>query len=181
MAEETPTPESSGGGGSRLLTVIVLVQLLAIGGLTYFLFNMKQDIDLLRTASQAEQSDKMAIAEDNEQLTIEEREEKWVGPLVDLGGQIVVNLRGMDGRNHLLRTSLSIEVDSEETRREVESKIIMIRYSLTRLLSSRRPEEVIGAEQMELVRNSMKRTADAVLASKKGKVVNVWPNDWILE
>ena len=34
---------------------------------------------------------------------------------------------------------------------------------------------------MELVRNSMKRTADAVLASKKGKVVNVWPNDWILE
>ena len=41
---------------------------------------MKQDIDLLRTASQAEQSDKMAIAEDNEQLTIEEREEKMGWP-----------------------------------------------------------------------------------------------------
>ena len=125
--------------------------------------------------SLAEKNEKMAIAEDNEQLTLEEKEEKWVGPLVDLGGQIIVNLRGMDGRNHLLRTSLSIEVDSEETRREVESKIIMIRYSLTRLLSSRRPEEVIGAEQMELVRNSMKQTADAVLASKKAKLLTYGP------
>ena len=122
-----------------------------------------------------------AIEEDNEALTIEEREEKSIGPIVELGGQIVVNLRGMDGRNRLLRTSLSIEVDSEETRQEVELNIVKIRYNLTRLLSSRRPEEVIGAEQMELVRNAMKRTADAVLASKKGHVVNVWPNDWILE
>jgi flagellar basal body-associated protein FliL len=103
-----------------------------------------------------------------------------MGPLVDLGGQIIVNLRGIDGRSRLLRTSLQIEVDSEETRREVESKIIVIRYKLTRLLSARRPEEVIGATQMEQVRENMKRAADAVLKSK-GKVVNVWPNDWILE
>ena len=46
--------------------------------------------------------------------------------------------------------------------------------------SARRPEEVIGATQMEQVRENMKRAADAVLKSK-GKVVNVWPNDWILE
>ena len=34
MAEDTSTAEGSGGG--RLLTVIVLCQLLAIGGLAYF-------------------------------------------------------------------------------------------------------------------------------------------------
>ena len=78
-------------------------------------------------------------------------------------------------------TTLSLEVDSEETRREAESKIVPIRFSLHKLLSSRRPEEVIGSEQMELVRKSMRRNADAMLASKKGKVLNVWPNDWIVE
>lgn len=180
MAEELSSSENA-GGGSRLLVVIVIFQLLAIGGLAFFLFTMRQEVDTLTQSLAANQSNNQAIAEDNEQLTIEEREEKSIGPIVELGGQIVVNLRGMDGRNRLLRTSLSIEVDTEETRQEVESKIVMIRYNLTRLLSSRRPEEVIGAEQMELVRNAMKRTADAVLASKKGHVVNVWPNDWILE
>ena len=179
MAEEPIVAES--GGGSRLLTVIVLVQFIALAGLAYFLFDMRGKLDLMGAQQAQSDASGQDLAQDNEQLTLEESEEKGMGPLVDLGGQIVVNLRGMDGRSHLLRTSLSVEVDKEETRREVESKIIVIRFALIRLLSSRRPEEVIGAEQMELVRNAMKRTADAVLASKEGKVVNVWPNDWILE
>jgi hypothetical protein len=49
---------------------------LAIGGLAYFLFVMKQDLDLLRTASLTEKNEKMAIAEDNEQLTLEEKRGK---------------------------------------------------------------------------------------------------------
>lgn len=180
MAEETSVAETNGGGGNRLLTVIVLCQLLAIGGLSYFLFTIKLNVDQLTQANSNKNGEQLEMAKDNEELTLEEKEEKGMGPLVDLGGQIIVNLRGIDGRSRLLRTSLQIEVDSEETRREVESKIIVIRYKLTRLLSARRPEEVIGATQMEQVRENMKRAADAVLKSK-GKVVNVWPNDWILE
>lgn len=179
MAEETQTAES--GGKSRILVVIVAFQLIITATLGYLVFTMKEDITSLMAGSATSQKEDMDLAKDNEELTLEEKEEKGMGPLVDLGSQMVINIRGSDGRNHFLRTSLSIEVDSEETRREVESKIVVIRYSLQRLLSSRRPEEVIGAEQMELVRNAMKRTADAVLASKKGKVINVWPNEWILE
>jgi hypothetical protein len=40
---------------------------------------------------------------------------------------------------------------------------------------------MIGAEQMELVRKTMKNTADAVLASKTGRVLNVWPSEWLVE
>lgn len=180
MAEETPVAESSGGGGNRLLTVIVLIQLAAICVLYYMLFDLKAGVNLISDVSSAKAEKQEEMSKNNAELTLEERDEKGMGPVIDLGGQIIVNLRGLDGRSRLLRTNLQIEVDSEETRREVESKIIMIRYKLTRLLSARRPDEVIGPNQMEQVRDSMKRAADAVLKSQ-GKVINVWPSDWILE
>ena len=180
MAEETSVAESSGGGGNRLLTVIVFCQLLAICVLFYIIFDLKAGMSNLNEMSSAKAEKQEEMSKNNAELTMEELEEKGMGPVVDLGGQIIVNLRGLDGRSRLLRTNLQVEVDSEETRREVESKIIMIRYKLTRLLSARRPDEVIGPNQMEQVRESMKRAADAVLKSQ-GKVVNVWPSDWILE
>jgi len=72
-------------------------------------------------------------------------------------------------------------VDSEETRREAESKIIVIRFNLHKFLAAQCSQNVQGPEQMELIRKSMARSADAALASKNGRVLNVWPNDWIVE
>jgi len=180
VAEETPDTETGGGGGNRMIIVLIVVMFISIGVLGFFLFQTKQELKTFMEASPGSMSAPSKITKDDAQLTAEEKEEKGMGPLVDLGGQIVVNLTGLDGRSRLLRTSLRNEVDSQETRRMVESKIVVVRYKLTRLLSSRRPEEVIGHTQMEQVRANMKSTVDAIFKSQ-GKIVDVWPSDWILE
>jgi flagellar basal body-associated protein FliL len=179
MADETVS-EQSGGGGGRLTTVLMLLNILATGALGFFVFMNAEQIKAVSGKLEEKQKEEANLAKNNAKLTAEEVDSTAMGPLVDLG-VIRVNLRGADGRDYRLQTSLSLEVDSPETQREAESKIVPIRYSLHKLLSSRRPEEVIGSEQMELVRSSMARNADAMLASKTGKVVNVWPNDWIVE
>ena len=178
MAEETSVAENNGGGG-RLLIVIILFQMLAIAGLAYFVFTIKQDMGLLQASRQAQNEAESEFNEENETLAAEEKEPKSMGPMVKLG-QLIVNLRGLDNRNHVLRTSLDIEVDTEETRREVESKITIIRYKLLSLLQNRRPQEVLGQNQVEMLRENMKRIADAVLKSE-AKVVNIWPTSWIME
>ena len=178
MADDSA--EITDKGGNKLLTVLMLLHFFATAVLFYFVFLAKQELDEVKKIFDEKQVATAQLAETSVNLTAEEDEGKTMGPLLDLG-TIRVNLRGSDGRDHRLMTTLSLEVDSEETRREAESKVVPIRFSLHKLLSSRRPEEVIGSEQMELVRKSMRRNADAMLASKKGKVLNVWPNDWIVE
>jgi len=180
MAEENSTEITGEKSTGKLLIVLIFLHILATGVLFYFFFEAKQDLDHFKTDWDKKKVEQEKIAENSVSLVSEEEEGKSMGPLVDIGS-LRVNLRGSDGRDHRLMTTLSLEVDSEETRREAESQIIKIRFSLHKLLSSRRPEEVTGAEQMELVRKSMRRNADAMLASKKGKVLNVWPNDWIVE
>lgn len=179
MAEES-TPEQSGGGGNRLMTVLMLLHILATGALGFFVFMNSDQIKAVNSQLEEKKVAKLKEAAVSQKLTAEELDSSAMGPLVDIG-VIRVNLRGSDGRDYRLQTSLSLEVDSEETRRLAESKIIAIRYSLNKLLASRRPEEVMGPEQMELIRKSMARNADAMLASKTGRIVNVWPNDWLVE
>ena len=180
MADDNSVEVTNEKGGSKILTVLTLLHILATAALFYLVFMARAEFDIIKDQVNKKQAAQAEKAENNVKLTAEEKDGKTMGPLVDIGS-IRVNLRGSDGRDHRLMTTLSLEVDSEETRREAESKLIPIRFSLHKLLSSRRPEEVIGSEQMELVRKSMRRNADAMLASKKGKVLNVWPNDWIVE
>jgi flagellar basal body-associated protein FliL len=177
LAEETPVAESS-GGSNRLLIIIVIVQTVAIAGLFYLVMPLAGELKELKENRKVQAQAEQEFNKENETLTTEEEERKGTGPTVKLG-QLVVNLRGLDNRNHVLRTSLDIEVDNEETRREVESNTTQIRYLLLSLLQNRRPNEVLGQNQLELLRESMKRTAGAVLT--KGKIVNVWPSSWIME
>jgi flagellar basal body-associated protein FliL len=179
MAEES-TPEQGGGGGNRLMTVLMLLHILATGALGFFVFMNSDQIKAVNSKLEEKQMTELQEASVSAKLTGEELDSSAMGPLVDLG-VFRVNLTSSDGRDYRLQTTLSLEVDSEETRRIAESRIMPIRFHITKLLSSRRPEEVIGAEQMELIRKSMARTADAMLASKQGRVLNVWPNDWIVE
>ena len=178
MAEETLEPTEK--GGNKFLIVLVILHMLATGALAFFLMNANQDLNELRVKLEKKEVDTAVKDEKKVKLKKEDDQEYSMGPLLDLG-PITVNLRGLDGRDHLLRASLSLEVDSDETRREAESKVLPIRYRLSQLLAARRPDEMIGAEQMELVRKTMKNTADAVLASKTGRVLNVWPSEWLVE
>jgi flagellar protein FliL len=99
------------------------------------------------------------------------------GPKVEIG-ELVVNLKEPTGDRYL-KTKVELELDSEETRAEVEGRLSAIRYQLNLLLSGQRVADVQGPEAIETLRKSMIRRANAVLA--KGRIVNVWPAEWIVQ
>ena len=99
------------------------------------------------------------------------------GPKVEIG-ELVVNLKEPTGDRYL-KTKVELELDSEETRAEVEGRLSAIRYQLNLLLSGQRVADVQGPEAIETLRKSMIRRANAVLS--KGRIVNVWPAEWIVQ
>ena len=159
------------GGGSKLLLVLSLINLLGLAGAFGYFFLQVQQMNE-RVASVQELA---PVVDAGVDITDEENLRR-PGPMVDIGS-ITVNIS--EGR--LLKTSLQLELDTEEARAEAESKIMQIRYHLNRLLAARRPDEVIGPDQMENLRKAMIRRADAVLSSDKGKVLNIWPQEWLVE
>ena len=171
MAEEN-APEKVVKRSSPLLVVLSLLNILGLAALTFFVFSKFENLNAMNPAELGMTADAG--------VDIEREDDHTPGPMVDLGA-LTVNLTGRGGRGHLLRTTLQLELDTEEARAEAESKIMQIRYHLTRLLAGRRAEEVKGPEQMEVLRKAMIRRADAILSSKTGKVLNIWPQDWLVE
>jgi flagellar basal body-associated protein FliL len=99
------------------------------------------------------------------------------GPMVDVG-TLVVNLKEPGGGKYL-KAKINLELDSDDTLPEVEARLSQVKYQLTMLLSGQRVVDVQGPEAMEALRKSMIRRANAVLS--KGRVVGVWPEEWIVQ
>jgi len=99
------------------------------------------------------------------------------GPMVDVG-TLVVNLKEAGGDKYL-KAKINLELDGDETLAEVEARLSQVKYQLTMLLSGQRVADVQGPEAMEALRKSMIRRANAVLS--KGRIVGVWPEEWIVQ
>jgi len=181
MAAADESKVASGGGGKTniILIVVLAFNMIATLALGYFLMDSKKELSMLK---EKEASEKKVKAADVGVVIKENEEEKdsAPGPMVDLGA-IVVNLEGFDGRIYLLKTSIQLELNNEDARREAETKIVQIRWNLQTFLASRKKDEVVGADQMEILRSAMIRKANATLSSKKGKVVSIWPQEWLVE
>ena len=99
-------------------------------------------------------------------------------PKVDLG-EMTVSLK--DARaDRYLKVRIQLELDKEETRVEVESRLNEIKYHLQAMLSGQRVRDVQGAANKEALRNNMIRRANAALGGK-GRIVEVWPSEWIVQ
>ena len=90
----------------------------------------------------------------------------------------MVNLKEPTG-DRFLKIKAELELDSEETRPEVEGRLMAIRYELNLLLSGQRVVDVQGPDAIETLRKAMIRRANSRLS--KGRIVNVWPGEWIVQ
>lgn len=171
MADEDDLIEDEGEPkpkGSKLLLIIALVNTLGLLGLAAFVVmggsgdSPPEAAEALAESTEGEGSRKMTAEP---------------GPTVDLG-TITVNLREPTGDRYL-KTKLLLELDSEESKAEVEKRMSQIRYRFTSLLSAQRVADVQGPDNMEALRKAMIKRANGVLAT--GRVVAVWPDEWIVQ
>ena len=93
-------------------------------------------------------------------------------------GSVVVNLREPGGDRYL-KAKLQLELDAPDTQTEVEQRASQIRFQINALLSGHRVADVQGPENMEALRKKMRRRANTVMT--KGKIVAVWPDEWIVQ
>jgi flagellar basal body-associated protein FliL len=190
MADDEETLGEDGGkprkkGGSPLMLVLLLVNTLGVLGVgAYVVLVMPKGAPAAMSpeamAAQGGGEGKGgggAAAKDPKGRPEGLPEGGNAGPMLDLG-EVIVNLREPGG-DHFLKTKLSLELDVEATRPEVEARLSQIRYQINMLLAGQRMADVQGPEKMEALRQAMVRRVNAVLTS--GRVVGVWPEVWIVQ
>ncbi|MFN3201727.1 MAG: flagellar basal body-associated protein FliL [Bradymonadia bacterium] len=178
-ADETVENEEEGGGkggGSKLLMIMLLVNTLGLGGLAaYVVLGGGGD-----ASAAAETGD---VAEE----ALEPPEEMEDMPAAAPGAtgfeytdmkELVINLNEPSGDRYL-KTKINLQLDSEETKAEIDLRKSQIRYQLNVLLSGQRVVDVQGPENMESLRKAMVRRINASLS--KGRVTGVWMVDWIVQ
>ncbi len=169
---EEGAEEGKGGGAGKILLILGAINTLGLLGLAAFV--------VLGGGGDAPMSPEKGMEAAEMQAAAAGRPggaEGEPGPMMELG-TLVVNLREPTGDRYL-KTKIQLELDSEETRAEVESRLSQIRYQITMLLSGQRVADVQGPESMEALRKAMIRRVNASLS--KGRVVGVWPDEWIVQ
>lgn len=169
--EEGLGPGGGGGGGGKLGMIIGLLNLVGLIGMAVYIFVLQPS-----QPTQAQQEDK-AMEEEISEEPKAKANLQAPGPMMELG-VLVVNLREPTGDRYL-KTKLQIELDSEETRAEIEGRLGRAKFELTKLLSGQRVADVQGPESMEALRRAMTRRLNAIIA--KGRVIDVWPEEWIVQ
>ncbi len=175
--EEDEIPEEEeggGGGGNKLLLIISLVNVIGLLGIAAYVVlggggssgpQMTPEEMAKMSAEGASPEKKMAGIGDEP------------GPMFELG-TMVVNLREPGG-DRFLKCKIQLELDAPETQAEVEQRASQIKYQLNALLSGHRVADVQGPENMESLRKKMQRRANTVMS--KGKIVAIWPDEWIVQ
>jgi len=90
----------------------------------------------------------------------------------------IVNLAG-DSGNHYLKVKISLELDSEKAKTEVEKRLIPFRDSILTLLTSKTVEDVKSLEGKAQIRAEIMTMLNQYL--KAGKISNVYFGDFIVQ
>ncbi len=176
MAEEDEVPEDEeegggGGGGNKLLLIISLVNIVGLLGIGAYVVLFSGGGDQMTPEQMADRA--ATTAEPRRPQGVQEEP----GPMYELGS-VVVNLREPGGDRYL-KAKLQLELDAPDTQTEVEQRASQIRFQINALLSGHRVADVQGPENMEALRKKMRRRANTVMT--KGKIVAVWPDEWIVQ
>ena len=176
MAEEEDElegeEEAAGGGGSKLLLIISLVNIVGLLGIGAYVMLAGGGGGQMTPEEMADRAVNEGAASKRPSGVQEEP-----GPMYELGS-LVVNLREPGGDRYL-KCKIQLELDSAETQTEVEQRASQVRFQLNALLSGHRVADVQGPENMEALRKKMRRRANTVMT--KGKIVAVWPDEWIVQ
>jgi flagellar FliL protein len=169
---EKGAEEEGGGGGSKLPLIIAGVNTLGLIGLAAFIMLKPDPVPTVAPPPAGGDP----VAESGENLPRPDVAAE-VGVMYEMG-QMIINLAEPSGDRYL-KAKLQLELDNEETQAELESRIAQVKYQLQVLLSGQRVADVQGPENMESLRRAMAKRINNVLP--KGRVMAVWPTEWVVQ
>ena len=174
MAEFEEEIEEEGGddgGGNKLLVILSVVNVVGMIGIGVYLALFAGSGQQMTPEQMAENA--AGAGKDKPPAGLQAEP----GPMYEIGN-LVINLREPGG-DRFLKTKIQLELDAQESQPEVEQRVSQIRYQLNALLSGQRVADVSGPENMEALRKKMQRRVNTVMTN--GKIVAVWPTEWIVQ
>ncbi len=155
-AEEDVKPA---GGKSKLILILVIVNILAVAGLGAYMALFQNGA----SADELDEGDEEEEEEDDDPNSTE------YGPLVEMQA-LVANLNDTSA-GRFIRVTLHLEVKNEETKLKVEELKVPIRNRLLIYFSELTVESSLGSERKEEIRADLVKAINEVLGKKMVKRV----------
>ena len=155
MAEPEEQPKK--GGKKALVFALLGFNVLAIGGIGYFLLAAQADEEL---EEEGEPSEGEGEASDNDGKRADPGE---FGPLVEMK-PMVGNLND-PGAGRYVKVQIHFEVKNEEARPAMEAALVPIRSELLVYFTGVKVEETIGPENKTRIIADVKKIADRVVGN----------------
>lgn len=157
--------------GSKMLTIIVIFNMLLIIGLAVYIIFLKKDPEA------------KIITEDGKMISKQQHEEEdensknEVGELYEMRG-IVVNLNEPGG-TRMLKVSLTLEHKAEKLKEALKKRDAQLRSEIIIYLSGLTYAQTIGVSQKENILKVLKKKINDVLV--EGKVRNIYFNEFVVQ
>jgi len=184
----TPTPDAAGKkdkataqGSSKkeknidligiLTFCLVLINVVALGGLGYFMKNMWVQVDELKNQSQQiKLAQKQAETKAEETVVPERLQPQNLGVLYALEG-FLINLTSKAGTKYL-QTQIELELEDSAVEEEISRKRAVLRDAIIMLLSSRTYEALRKPKGMKELRKDILMVINNVLST--GRVQEIY-------
>lgn len=177
MAEEKETKDGGEKKSSSLVLIIVIVLvvlILLVGGVVAYMVLSKGGEQPpagdpnAQTQTQTQQTEQTAKKSPNDLK---------VGPISSLD-QFIVNLLSENNRRYL-KIKVDLELDKEELKVELDTKVPRIRDIIIRVLSSKSIEEISTPKGKEKLKKELLTQINAVLLD--GEIMNVYFTDFVIQ
>ena len=190
MSEDAKTAASaagsaSGGGSSKIVTILTIVNLVACIGIGAVLF-----ISHKKQNAQPQVTDIQASGDggETEAKTEGHGEAKEGGEHHGEGSkgekkastetrtipleQFTVNLATPGGTSQkFVRVNIALELGTDEVEKEVQAKMPQVRNAIIDLFNSKRPNDLVSAEQREYLKEEIRNALNSFMTNGKVKGV----------
>jgi len=172
MAEEEqiqvqPPADKVAGAKNPLLTILVLINTIAVGGVAYFQMNLHKklstqpDVRDIVTAEMKKQTEEKETGKAREQD----------GILFPLEG-FTANLAQGDGPRRYVRMNAVLKFSKDSNEQEFKAKKPQIRDSVISILNSKRPADLLKIEGKKFLKEEIKSSINSFLVD--GNVIDVF-------
>lgn len=188
MAEEAKAaapasaPAENGGGGSKLVMILTLVNLIICIGIGAVLFISHKKENAAPQVSDIQATEEGAHGEAKAEGHGEKKAdghgggkkgEKSASEARSIAlEQFTVNLATPGGTaQKFVRVNIALEVATDEVEKEVQSKMPQVRNAIIDLFNSKRPNDLVSAEQREYLKEEIRNALNSFMTNGKVKGV----------
>ena len=162
-------PANSGSGTNPLLTIVMILQLVLMGGIAYFQYMAHQKLAATESVMDVVKSDMNSSAIDESSETGEAREQDGVLFPLD---NFTANLAQGDGPRRFVRLNAVLKFNRDSSEEEFKARKPQIRDTIISILNSKRAEDLLKVEGKSYLKEEVKAAINSFLVD--GKVIDVF-------